>query len=203
MWAAIRETIETILLTLLIFLLVRSVVQNFRVEGESMLPTLNNGQYLLVNKAVYWELDPNILPDWLPGRHSLGQKPIPLFHLPQRGDIIVFQFPRETTKDFIKRVIGLPGDIVVIKGGKVYVNGLPLDEPYIKDLAAYEDAWVVPEGYYFVLGDNRNNSSDSHVWGMVPQEYIIGQAWFTYWPVAEWGFVGGQAVHFQSANASP
>jgi signal peptidase I len=190
MKAVAREILETVLLTLLIFLLVRSVVQNFRVEGESMSPTLHSGQYLLINKAVYWLSDTNTLSSYVPD----PVKASPLFHPPQRGDVIVFRFPREPSRDFIKRVIAVPGEMVEIRDHRVYVDDAPLNEPYIKDPPLYPMAQIrVTDGNYFVLGDNRNNSSDSHVWGLVPTDDIIGQAWLSYWPVATWGFVPSAA----------
>lgn len=167
--SALREILETVLLTLVIFFGVRLVVQNFKVEGYSMEPTMHTGQYLLVNKAAY----------------LLGQ--------PQRGDIIVFRFPRDPSRDFIKRIIGLPGETVEVKNGVVYINGMPLDEPYIRERPAYTyPPKVVPQGHYFVLGDNRNNSHDSHTWDFMPREYLIGKAWFTYWPPRQIGLVQHQ-----------
>ncbi len=191
---AVRDVLETLLLTVLIFLIVRSVVQNFKVEGRSMEPTLHNGQYLLINKAIYWRLDGDLLSPVIPGAEAstdpAGQTSHYLFSPPQRGDIIVFRYPKEPSRDFIKRVIGVPGDIVEIKNGVVYVNGKPLHEDYTADPPSYfQPAERVPEGQYFVLGDNRNNSSDSHVWGLVPEENIIGKAWFSYWPPNSWGAV--------------
>ncbi len=191
---AVRDVLETLLLTVLIFLIVRSVVQNFKVEGRSMEPTLQNGQYLLINKAIYWQLGGSLFGFLNPGAEaangSTGQTAHYLFSPPQRGDIIVFRYPKDTSRDFIKRVIGVPGDIVEIKNGVVYVNGKPLHEDDTADAPSYfQPAERVPEGQYFVLGDNRNNSSDSHVWGLVPQENIIGKAWFSYWPPDSWGAV--------------
>jgi signal peptidase I len=150
----IKELIETAVLTVAIFLIVRVALQNFKVEGDSMYPTLHNGEYILVNKIDY------------------------MLHSPHRGDIIVF-------KDFIKRVIGLPGEKVAIHDQAVFINGKKLDEPYIQTLyrPTYTAASVtVPSGDYFVLGDNRNNSQDSHLWGFLPRKYIIGKAWISYWP---------------------
>ncbi|MBI3944113.1 MAG: signal peptidase I [Chloroflexi bacterium] len=162
----VREALETIVLTFIIFLLIQSVVQNFRIEGFSMEPSLNAGQYLIVNKLIY------------------------RLHPPERGDIIVFEYPRAPDRDFIKRVIGLPGDQVQVTGRHVLINGTPLLEPYIKDPPNYEfPPTVVPPGEYFVMGDNRNNSSDSHSWGMLPSPNIIGKAWFSYWPPNHWGLV--------------
>lgn len=184
------EVLQTIVLTLVIFFAVRSVVQNFRVEGASMSPTLQSGEYLLINKAIYFTAGGTPL--------ALVAKPDPahpngpryLFGGPQRGDIIVFEAPGLTERDFIKRVIGLPGEEVRIRRGTVYINGKELDEPYLVHLARYDmEARTVPEGNYFVLGDNRPNSSDSHLGWFVPSSSIIGQAWFSYWPPSTWGAV--------------
>ncbi len=194
MKAAVRDILETLILTLFIFLLVRSVVQNFKVEGRSMEPTLHNGQYLLINKATYWRLDSRLLERLTPGAEaSAGNGAAPshyLFGPPQRGDIIVFRYPKEPSRDFIKRVIAVPGDVVEIRSGVVYVNGQALKEEYTAAAPNYLMApESVPPGNYFVLGDNRNNSSDSHVWGLVPEGNIIGKAWLSYWPPDEWGAI--------------
>lgn len=171
-----RELLETAVLTLLIFFLIRVAVQNFRIEGQSMEPTLHAGQYLIVNKAVY---------RWL--------------HPPQRGDIIVFEYPRSPDRDFIKRVIGLPGEEVEIRDGVVYINGRALQEAYISSPSRRSfAARMVGEDEYFVLGDNRPNSSDSRSWGMLPQKYIIGRAWLSYWPPQTWGFVPNNGYSFAS-----
>ena len=209
MWSTIREIAETILLTVLIFLLVRSVVQNYKVDGRSMEPTLEGGQLLLVNKAAYWRLNDNPLGHILPtgaeaSTSSPKKEPVFVFGPPKRGDVIVFKFPRDTTRPFIKRVMGLPGEVIEIKDGKVHVNGKPLDEPYLSDLPNYRvDAEVVPPDSYFVLGDNRNFSSDSHIWGMVPLENIIGKAWVRYWPPSDWTFLGFLGSATPQAESPP
>ena len=154
----IREIIETLLLTLLIFWVVNAITGRFRIEGHSMLPTLHEGEYVLINKLAYYLEDP------------------------QRGDIIVLQFPQDRTRDFIKRIIGLPGDQIEIGDRQVKVNGQALTEPYIADEPDYAGTWTVPAGQYFVLGDNRNNSSDSHSWQFLPFSDIVGKAWLIYWP---------------------
>src|SRR5437868_9600273 len=182
------ELLQTIVLTLAIFLGVRSVVQNFRVEGASMEPTLETGQYLLISKISYFHIEGTPLANLLPSSHqgSLDY----LFGGPERGDIVVFRAPIQPDKDFIKRVIGLPGDTVEVRGGQVFVNDQLIDEPYIRDRAPYlVPKQTVPPGHYFVLGDNRPNSSDSHVWGLVPAENLIGRAWVSYWPPNLWGTV--------------
>ena len=160
----IRDILETVLLTLIIYYGVRLGVQNFRVEGLSMVPTLHNNQYLIVNKLSY------------------------RFAEPQRGDIVVFRFPHDPRRDFIKRIIALPGEAVEVRDGRVFINEQLLDEPYVRAPPRYSyPRRIVPDGEYFVLGDNRNNSSDSHSWGSLPQEYVIGKAWFSYWPLAWFG----------------
>jgi len=142
------------------------------VEGRSMEPTLEEGQRVLVSTAVY------------------GAR------LPQRGDVIVFTAPNGPTSspepEFIKRVIGVPGETVEVRDCTVFVDGMPLDEPYIKEQPRYALLPVkVPSGHYFVLGDSRNNSSDSHSWGMLPEENITGMIRFVLWPLSDFGLVDG------------
>ena len=200
MRSAIKEILETILLTLLIFLAVRMVVQNFRVEGSSMEPSLHSGQYLLVNKAVYFNVETDEVNRLLPFlKLPSGEAVFPLGS-PQRGDVVVFRFPENPSRDFIKRIIAVPGDAVEVRGGNVYVNGSRLDEPYIYERPNYPvPPTKVPPESFWVLGDNRNNSHDSHVWGMVPREYLIGKAWVVYWPMNNWGLAPNYSTN--SANA--
>ncbi|MBI3914723.1 MAG: signal peptidase I [Chloroflexi bacterium] len=163
---AVREAIETIALTLVAFFLIRLAIQNFRIEGASMEPNFHDGQFLIVNKLVY---------QW-------GK--------PERGDVLVFIFPNEPSRDFIKRVIGVPGDRVLVAHGRVQVNGEWLEEPYQPNLGSYSfEPAVVGDGELFVLGDNRNYSSDSHTWGMLPRQNVIGKAWLSYWPPEQVGWV--------------
>lgn len=194
MKGAIREILETVLLTAVVFLLVHSLVQNFKVEGSSMEPTLRSGQYLLVNKAAYLRLDSDLL-GFVPGEKIPGDFTFQPFGQPKPGDVVVFRFPRDTQKDFIKRVIAGPGDTVQVKNGQIWVNGRLIDEPYLQDRPSYTVALqTVPPDNYFVLGDNRNNSSDSHVWGLVPRENIVGKAWVIYWPMRNVGMVPNYAL---------
>lgn len=196
MKSVLRDVVETLVLTVLIFVVVQSIVKNFKVEGSSMEPTLHDGEFLLVDKAVYWSVGEGLATRIAPeiALPTDGDRAY-LFHPPQRGDIIVFKYPNDTTRDFIKRVIGVPGDTVEIRDGTVYVNDHPLDEPYIMAPPHYQmAARKVPPGEFFVLGDNRNNSSDSHVWGMVPWFDMIGQAWVSYWPLGDWQFFPASAA---------
>ena len=156
-----------------------------------MEPTLHTGQYLLINKVAYTKLEGITLDlaqqTGIAPRDAISYYP---FGGPQRGDIAVFQYPGGPERDFIKRVIALPGDLVQIERGKVYVNGVMLDENYIRAVPSYSvPAQKVPDGQYFVLGDNRPNSSDSHIWGYVPEANMIGRAWVSYWPPSDWGAV--------------
>jgi signal peptidase I len=162
----VREIVETIVLTAVIFVGIRLLVQNFRIEGRSMEPTLHSGEYLLVNKLSYLG----------PGE-------------PGRGDIVVFEAWNQE-KDFIKRVIGVPGDTVEVRDGCVYVSGTCLDEPYLDQptTEAIGPVTLGPDEYY-VMGDNRGNSSDSRAYGPLPGDRIIGKAWVTYWPPEDIGLV--------------
>ena len=161
----LRELVETAVLTIAIFLLVRVALQNFRVEGQSMEPNLHTDEYILVNKVDY------------------------LIHSPERGDVVVFKAvpAGRPDSDFIKRIIGLPGDRVAVHGGGVYINGKRLQESYLD--SAHRPTYtfpseIVPPSEYFVLGDNRNNSFDSSKWlsTFLPRSDIIGKAWIAYWP---------------------
>jgi len=197
----IRELVETCLLALLIFLAVRSTVQNFKVEGESMLPSLQNGQYIIVNKLAYAQLDLSKF-DWIP---FFDPGDNPMHHVlgtPERGDVVVFRSPGNPDRDFIKRVIGVPGDRIEIRNGIVYVNDEPLVESYITGHTGCPcGPWVVEPGKYFVLGDHRNNSSDSRIFSAIPEESIIGKALFSYWPLSEVGLAPNHSVSFASQES--
>jgi signal peptidase I len=192
----VKELLETAIFILLVFFIVRGVVQNFKIEGQSMEPNLHGNQYILVNKLVYFHFDLNAPLRLLPGRENLPQRVVYPFHMPLRGDVVVFEYPKDPGKDFIKRVIGLPGDTVEIRDGLVYVNGNELDEPYITAATVCQPSRpcangpvVVPPNTVFVMGDNRTNSSDSRDWDALPLRYVIGQAWVSYWPQESWGVI--------------
>lgn len=197
----LREAAETIMLTLLVFFAVRLVIQNFRVEGQSMAPSLESGQYLLINKIVYTRLDLHAIDRLIPVLNFAdGDGSGYLFQPPNHGDIVVFHFPRGPRRDSIKRVIAVPGDVVEVRSGTVFLNGEPLQEPYIRYQGDYTfGPAVVPPHHYFVLGDNRPLSHDSRAWGFVPEENIIGKAWLSYWPLSAWG--SSQAIQPQPRAA--
>jgi signal peptidase I len=193
----VRELFETAIFILLVFFIVRGIVQNFKIEGSSMDPTLHTGQYILVNKLVYFHFDLNAPLRLLPGQESLPQRVIYPFHQPRRGDIVVFEYPRDLSKDYIKRVIALAGDTIEVRDGQVFINGQVLDEPYLEGAPTYctsgypchQGPVTIPEGTIFVMGDNRANSSDSREWNALPLDRVVGQAWLIYYPVADWGLV--------------
>jgi signal peptidase I len=190
---AVRETIETLLLALFIFVAVRQVVLNFRVDGHSMDPNLHNGEMLLVNRRSYSEFNPASLINWIPGVDISGHDYEP-FGGVSRGDIIVFN-PPNGDKPYIKRIIGLPGDVITFQGGSVYVNGVKLEEPYIEEgitncpTANCRVPVTVGPDQVYVLGDNRGNSEDSRYFGPFDINSIIGKAWVTYWPLSDLGSV--------------
>lgn len=169
------DILETLVLALVLFVTINLVSARVRVDGASMEPTLVSGEYVIVNRISY----------------RLGS--------PKIGDIIVFHPPPDPQEEYIKRIIGLPGDDVEVKNNAVYINGQRLDESYLKVTTNYAGTWRVPAGQLFVLGDNRNNSEDSSKWGTVPMEYVVGKAILVYWPPPAWGLID----HVPLANAAP
>ena len=168
------EILQTLVVAALLFFTVNLVTARIRVEGSSMEPTLHDGELVVVYRLAYrWQA-------------------------PSRGDIIVFRFPLDEDRRFIKRVVGLPGETIDVHDGKVWVNGQALSEPYIAAPPRTDGQWVVPEGELFVLGDNRNNSSDSQNWGFLPLREVIGKAVLVYWPPEDIGWI----PHFESAVAA-
>jgi signal peptidase I len=191
---ATREIIETLMLAFVIFVGVRALVLNFRVDGTSMTPNMADSEMLLVNRNLYFHFDLNGLLDRLPLVEREGARVVYPFHPPERGDIIVFDPPTVSEKPYIKRVIGLPGETVTIENGAVFINGEKLEEPYLEEgitecTRSRCDPVRVGEGEVYVLGDNRRNSSDSRIFGAVSVDNIIGKAWLTYWPFGEFGLV--------------
>ncbi len=206
-----REVVETALLAVAIFLAVRAVVQNFRVEGSSMDPTYATGQYVLVNKILYQRVNLAPLTRMLPFLH-LDSSERYLFRGPRRGEVIVFHpplpsMPSGGERDFIKRVIGLPGEHVVIRDGRVYIDGQELVEPYLHNVQTHcGSQWcdvVLGPDQYFVMGDNRANSSDSRLWGPVSGDKIIGKAWFVYLPLDDFGPAPNQQPVLAGSLAAP
>jgi signal peptidase I len=162
----LQDTLETILLAVILFFAINALTGRYQVHGQSMVPSLHEGQYLIASKVAYW------------------------LHEPARGDVIVLDPPNNNGGiPYIKRVIGLPGDVVEVRENRVWVNGIALNEPYINTQPNYNGNWIVDKNTVFVLGDNRNDSSDSHTWGLLPHDHILGKAFFSYWPPEWWGTI--------------
>jgi signal peptidase I len=163
----LRDLLETLIPALFIALLIHLfLAQATRVYGQSMEPSLHSEQRLVVEKVSY------------------------RFHTPRRGDIVVLRLPGLDSEPIIKRVIGLPGEQVEIYGGKVYIDGKPLEEPYLREpTKGYYGPRLIPPLHIFVLGDNRDASNDSRAFGPVPLENVVGRAWLSYWPLEDLGFV--------------
>jgi len=170
LWTEGRLLFRDLIFALMIAaLVVVFIVQPVKVEGTSMLPRLHDGERIFVNKLIYYDEY-----RWAPKV--------------ERGDIVVFWYPDDPSKSYIKRVVGLPGDTVEVRDGIVRINGTDLDETYLDhkyNLAIKSQAPVyVRPNYYFVMGDNRDNSYDSRSWGLVPKKYVHGKALFRYWPLS-------------------
>jgi signal peptidase I len=198
------ELVHTLMLALVIFLTARLLVLPYQVDGRSMAPNLEDRDRVLVNRAVYLHVDLDLLFGWIPGVEASDVAYYP-FHSAERGDIVVLNPPQYSPEPFIKRAIGIAGDVIDIKGGFVFVNGVKLDEPYIDSAitdcgrSMYCDGFVVPEGSIFVLGDNRQHSFDSRSFGPVPLDNVIGKAWFSNWPVDRIGVI----PHYNYGVSSP
>ena len=173
------ELLQVLVLAAILYFAIDAVVARVRVENISMEPTLMPGEFLLVNRLAY------------------RTGPI------TRGDVVIFHYPLNPKEDFIKRAIGLPGDTVRVENGSVYVNDSKLTEPYIAADPDYTGSWVVPEGGIFVLGDNRNRSLDSHAWGFVPLDFILGKALVVYWPIDQMKVIGHPDFTGVSSTVTP
>jgi signal peptidase I len=176
LWTESFKLFRDVFLIIVVFILFGVfAIQPVVVEGTSMLPQLHDGERLLVNKLVYYKIQ----------SVSWG-------HL-ERGDIVVFWFPKEPDKSYVKRIIGLPNEMVEVRNGRVYIDGVELQEAYLdiehnQSLPSFPPRRV-EEHHYFVMGDNRDNSSDSRYWGLVPEKYIYGKAFFRYWKPSNIGFL--------------
>lgn len=188
-WFESMRLLRDIILILAIFVLFGVfVAQPVVVDGESMVPELHQGERLLVNKLVYYNIE----------RFDWG-------HV-QRGDIVVFWYPEDPDKSFVKRVIGLPGELVEIRRGRVYIDGKLLEEPYLtkeNNGSARSLTKRVDDHYYFVMGDNRDNSLDSRDWGLVPEKYIYGKAFFRYWRPSNLGLLRRGKARLSGSDKDP
>lgn len=174
----VREWVESIIVAFILAMVIRAfIVQAFKIPTGSMRMTLIEGDLILVNKFIYGAKVP--FTGWR----------LPALRDPKRGDVIVFIYPEDKKKDFIKRLVGLPGETVEIKGGSIYINDKPASETIFNQIYYFNKGEfgnqkiVVPKDSYFVLGDNSASSKDSRYWGFVPKKDVLGQAMFIYWPV--------------------
>lgn len=159
----LRDLIETMVLIAIAFLVVNALIGRFRIEQVSMLPNLHEGEYVIVDKVSY------------------------AFRPPERGEIVVLKNPSPGQPDLIKRIIGLPGETIAVGNGQVQINGQPLAEPYVQQPMGREyPATTLQPEQYFVMGDNRGNSSDSREFGPRPADDVVGRAWIIYWPPPDW-----------------
>jgi len=169
----VREVAEVVVLAVILYFGISFVIQAVHVEGLSMWATLDNDDYLIANKIDY------------------------RLHAPQRGDIVILRPPTNNSTDFIKRIIALPGEKLLIRSGEVYINGHHLVEPYRPDAWTFQNNWpadgsdgqVIPPNQYFVMGDNRNRSQDSRFFGPITRDRIDGKAWFRIWPLDKFGSI--------------
>ncbi len=180
------EVVQILVMAVLMVMLIRNFFHNYRIEGISMEPNFHDRQFLIVNRFAY-----------CPGVHiEVPVANVSLFErvwcvrTPDRGDVVIFEYPRDPSRDFIKRVIGLPNETVEVRAGQVYVDGVLVPEPFGPNPGSYNapPITVGPDEVY-VMGDNRNNSSDSHLWGPLKLEHIIGKALVSYWPPQYWSVV--------------
>jgi signal peptidase I len=182
----LRELVEVVVLAVILYFGISFAIQAVHVEGLSMFATLDDQDYLIANKIDY------------------------RLHAPQRGDIIILRPPTDNSKDFIKRIIALPGERLLISNGFVYINGHKLDEPYLPEAWSTLDNWspagpdgtVVPPNSYFVMGDNRNRSQDSRIFGFIGRDRIDGRAWFRIWPLNHFGGIYAQLPVLESGTVS-
>lgn len=174
-----REMLDFLLLIIGIYALVNLATERAVVEGASMEPNFYTNQWVVIDRLAY------------------------TFGRPDRGDVVVLHDPENPAVDFIKRVVGLPGEEVTIRAGRVYINGTLLDEPYIPRfcLSGCDNTWKLDATHYFVLGDNRSNSHDSHAFGPLAEQLIVGKAWLRYWPLTDFGFIPGQ--QYAPINGTP
>ncbi len=180
----LREVFEVVVLAVILYFGISFAVQAVHVEGLSMYATLDDNDYLIANKIDY------------------------RLHPPQRGDIIILRPPTDNSKDFIKRVIALPGERLLIRDGVVYINGRKLDEPYLPEAWTTLNNWptngadgsVIPANEYFVMGDNRNRSQDSRIFGPISRDRIDGKAWFRIWPLTTFGGIYSKVPSLESGT---
>ena len=195
---SLLDVVKALALAAVFFFVVQAVLQNYQVLGQSMEPNLHSGQHVIVNKAAYMSLDVEGLSKFIPFYKVDEGSEFHLFGEPERGDVVVIRSPQEMEKRLVKRIVALPGDSLEIEDGIVKINGHSIAEPYVLGNTRDRDESTIPEGHYFVLGDNRPRSNDSNSFGPVPKSQIIGKAWLAYWPPGDFGPVGSFTIEPES-----
>ncbi len=195
---SLLDIIKALALAAAFFFVVQSVLQNYQVLGQSMEPNLHSGQHVIVNKAAYMSVDVDRISKFIPFYDVEDGSEMYLLGEPQRGDVVVVRSPQESGKRLVKRIVALPGDSLEIEGGTIRINGESISEPYVLGNTRDRDKSTIPEGHYFVLGDNRQRSNDSNNFGPIHESQIIGKAWLVYWPLGDLGPVDSFAIQLGS-----
>ena len=195
---SLLDVVKALALAAVFFFVVQAVVQNYQVLGQSMEPNLHSGQHVIVNKAAYMSLDVEGLSKFIPFYDADEGSEFHLFGEPERGDVVVIRSPQEMEKRLVKRIVALPGDSLEIEDGIVKINGHSISEPYVLGNTRDRDESTIPEGHYFVLGDNRPRSNDSNSFGPIYKSQIIGKAWLAYWPPGDFGPVDSFTIEPES-----
>ena len=194
------EIFRTLVLAAILFFVVQALLQNYKVFGASMEPSFESGEHILVNRAAYMSIDLGKLSKLIPFYDKEDGDKFYLLGEPDRGDVVIIKSPPPPPDRLIKRIVGLPGDTVEIKGGTVYINNHPLEEPYTTGFSSSLAPVKMPEDHYFVLGDNRGRSNDSRFpgFGPVHRSNILGKAWLAYWPFSSFGLVDSHSLDVPS-----
>ena len=195
---SLLDVVKALALAAVFFFVVQAVLQNYQVLGQSMEPNLHSGQHVIVNKAAYMSLDVDRLSKFIPFYEVDEEAELHLFGEPERGDVVVIRSPQELAKRLVKRIVALPGDSLEIEDGILKINGRSISEPYVLGNTRDRDESTIPEGHYFVLGDNRSRSNDSNSFGPVHESQIVGKAWLAYWPPGDFGPVNSFTIEPES-----
>ena len=195
---SLLDVVKALALAAVFFFVVQAVLQNYQVLGQSMEPNLHSGQHVIVNKAAYMSLDVDRLSKFIPFYEVDEESELHLFGEPERGDVVVIRSPQELAKRLVKRIVALPGDSLEIEDGILKINGRSISEPYVRGNTRDRNKSTIPEGHYFVLGDNRPRSNDSNSFGPVHESQIVGKAWLTYWPPRDFGPVDSFTIEPES-----
>jgi signal peptidase I len=198
MGRAFSDILKSLVLAAALFFVIQALVQNYQVFGASMEPSVHSGEHIIVNKVAYLSLDLDRLSKLIPFYDRDDGSRFHLFGEPERGDVVIVRSPSPPPDRLIKRIVGTPGDTVEIRSGTLYINGQPIEEPYTLKGGPSVSLMVVPDDYYFILGDNRPSSNDSRYFGPVPRSDIVGKAWMAYWPLGDIGIVDSYAIEVPS-----